>query len=242
LIGYHLQKLLSIAGSPICGPVANLPASLKEMAGRSADSLIDLLKEHNGFYAFESALHVLPSNCLNSGITIGDDQPLPSNGTLLLSHDEQGRAIGCPMDLERWNMRQLWRKEFGIAAEGLLFFAEDTFGEQFALLDGRVLRFNPESAAKEEFALNLNEWAERILADYSYETGYQQVHDWQLQNGPLQTGNRLIPKIPFIMGGAFEVENLFALDAVKAMRYRADIWKQIRNLPDGTPVQLKPIW
>ena len=103
-------------------------------------------------------------------------------------------------------------------------------------------RFNPESAAREEFANNLEEWAEKILADYSFETGYQLAHAWQEQNGQLPEGHRLIPKIPFIMGGEYEVDNLFALEAVKAMRYRADIWKQIRDVPDGTPIQLKVLW
>ena len=146
------------------------------------------------------------------------------------------------MDLERWNMDVFWRSEFGTAAEELLFFAEDAFGEQFALSNGSVWRFNPESAERKEIAHNLNEWAEKILADYAFETGYQWAHDWQQQNGPLLEGHRLIPKIPFIMGGAYEADNLFALDAVKGMRYRADIWKQIRDLPDGTPIQLKVLW
>lgn len=80
------------------------------------------------------------------------------------------------------------------------------------------------------------------MADYSFETGYETAHQWQQQNGPLPDGRRLLPKTPFIMGGKYEVENLFALDAVKGMRYRADIWKQIRDLPDGTPIQLKVVW
>ena len=63
-----------------------------------------------------------------------------------------------------------------------------------------------------------------------------------MKNGPLLEGLRLIPKTPFILGGEYNVENLFAFDAVKGMRYRADIWKQIRNLPDGASVQLKVIW
>jgi hypothetical protein len=150
--------------------------------------------------------------------------------------------MGWPMDLERWNMDVLWRSEFATAANGLLFFAEDAFGEQFALSNGKIWRFNPESAEKEEFAGDLDEWAGKILSDYSFETGYQQAHDWQQQNGELMEGKRLIPKIPFIMGGKYDADNLFALDSVKGMRYRADIWKQIRDLPDGASVQLKVLW
>ena len=77
---------------------------------------------------------------------------------------------------------------------------------------------------------------------HAYETGYEQAHEWQQKSGRLRDGVRLIPKTPFILGGDYSVENLFALDAVKGMRYRADIWKQIRDLPDGTPIQLKVLW
>lgn len=212
------------------------------MAGSLTGQLVELLQERNGFYAFEHALHVLPSNCVNSKVDASTEAYQLQTGRLLLSQDDQGRLMGWPMDLERWNMEVLWRSEFGAAAEGLLFFAEDAFGEQFGLSNGKVWRFNPESAAREEIARDLDEWAEKILADYSFETGYQPAHDWQQQNGQLMEGQRLIPKIPFIMGGKYESDNLFALDAVKGMRYRADIWKQIRDLQDGAPIQLKVLW
>ncbi len=235
----HLQKLLSISGVALCNSQPSLPTVLRDMGGSVTDQLVALLQERNGFYAFEGALHVLPSNCVNSEVKADTEAAQLQMGSVLLSQDDQGRLMGWPMDLERWNMDVLWRGEFDTAANGLLFFAEDAFGEQFALTNGRVCRFNPESGTSEEFAQDLQEWAKKILADYSFETGYQQAHDWQQQNGRLMPGQRLIPKIPFILGGKYEADNLFALEAVKGMQYRAAIWKQIRDLPDGTPVQLK---
>lgn len=241
LIGFHLQKLLSISDIALCNSEPNPPTTFLRMGGAVTGELIKLLQERNGFYAFEGALHVLPSNCVNNASSIVTETSQVQMGRLL-GQDNEGRLMGWPMDLERWNMDVVWRSEFGTAAEDLLFFAEDAFGEQFALSNGKVWRFNPESAERKEIAHNLDEWAEKILADYIFETGYQQAHDWQQQNGRLLEGQRLIPKTPFIMGGAYDVENLFALDAVKGMRYRADIWKQIRDLPDGTPIQLKVLW
>jgi hypothetical protein len=241
LIG-HLQKLLSVSDVALCNSEPNLPAFLKDMGGSGTDRLVELLQERNGFYAFERALHVLPSNCVNSELGINTEAHHLQTGRVLLSQDDQGHFMGWPMDLERWNMDVLWRGEFGRAAEGLLFFAEDVFGEQFALSDGKVWRFNPESGERKEFADDLNEWAKKILADYSYETGYEQAHEWQQKNGRLMDGLRLIPKTPFILGGEYKAENLFAIDAAKGMRYRADIAKQIRDLPDGTPIHLKVLW
>ena len=213
MIGPHIARLLSTSGVALCNSEPRLPVSLVRMAGTGSDELLELLVERNGFYAFESALHIFPSNCSDS-----------------------------LMDIETWNTNTLWRDEFGAAAKELVFFAEDAFGEQFAISQGSIYRFDPESAAVKEFGSTLDDWAERILLDYAFETGYQQIHEWQQRNGKLGDDQRLIPKTPFVLGGSYEVDNLFALDAVKAMRYRADIWKQIRDLPDGTPVQFKVIW
>ena len=49
----------------------------------------------------------------------------------------------------------------------------------------------------------------------------------------------LVPVTPFALGGEFNLQNLQALDAVKGMQLRADIWRQTRHLPDGTKVQFK---
>jgi len=41
-----------------------------------------------------------------------------------------------------------------------------------------------------------------------------------------------------VLGGEFEVENLFAMPASDAMSYRGVIAAQIRDLPDGATVTL----
>jgi hypothetical protein len=47
-----------------------------------------------------------------------------------------------------------------------------------------------------------------------------------------------MPKSPFFLGGAYEIENLWAGDAVEGMRFKADVAMQTRNMPDGTQVHL----
>jgi len=69
--------------------------------GALGEGLRTLLRCLNGFYAFESALHVF------STARSGDE-----------------------IDLNAWNSDVLWRFEYGDLAEGALFFAEDAFGNQ----------------------------------------------------------------------------------------------------------------
>jgi hypothetical protein len=169
-----------------------------------------LLARRNGFYAFESALHVLPSS---------------------------SPAIE-PADIPRWNQDALWRSAYGGLADGMLFFAEDVFGGQFAVRNKRIVTFDPESGQTTDFAENVDEWASRVLADYDYLTGYSLAHAWQAAHGPLRPGFRLVPKKPFVLGGEFTFANLYALEAERAMRLRGALAVQYRDLPDGAPVRL----
>src|SRR5258708_40118394 len=100
-MGRRLDKLLSIAG-PALGEQGDQESFGTE--GRIGEELNGLLRRVNGFYAFESALHVFPSALAT-------------------------RAV----DLQTWNSRKLWRNAYGDYTEGYLFFAEDAFGGQFAV-------------------------------------------------------------------------------------------------------------
>ena|SRR6185295_6037268 len=208
----QIQELLDRSGEPLCSSPPSLPKGLSEVLLSSADDLIGLLTAKNGFYAFQKALHVFPSSC-----------PTAS------------------MDLERWNASVLWLGEYGEVTSRCLFFAEDLFGVQFAIQDGVVYRFDPEVGVLDPFAKNVESWAGRLVQDPEFETGYPLLLEWEKVNGRLPEGKRLLPKMPFVLGGEYSVENLYAADAVEGMKVRADIWRQIKNLPDGAQIRLKII-
>jgi hypothetical protein len=208
----HLAKLANIGGSALSLADPVLDADLLALAGSMADDLIGLLKIKNGFYAFESALHLFPAT--SSGDKIG---------------------LAC------WNSPDLWVKQYQNMAIGCLFFAEDIFGGQFCIKANEVLLFDPETGQLKRLATNLEEWARSILCDYDLLTGYPLAHEWQRANGQIADGMRLVPKIPFVLGGKFSVQNLYPIDATKAMRLRGSIAVQIRDLPDGTPIRLRAL-
>jgi hypothetical protein len=47
---------------------------------------------------------------------------------------------------------------------------------------------------------------------------------------------RLAPRIPFVLGGSFDVDNLHAINESKGMHLRSELALQIRNLPEGAQV------
>jgi hypothetical protein len=69
-------------------------------------------------------------------------------------------------------------------------------------------------------------------------TGFPLAHAWQESNGPIPEGMRLVPSVPFILNGAFELANLQLMDAEKGMRLRAGLARQLVNIPDGSKVKI----
>ena len=206
-MGPRLRELISIASAGL--GVDGWTSPLLG-AGGLRDRLVDFLGTVNGFYAFEGALHVLPA-----GAALRPGQ----------------------RTLEEWNDPEPWRGAYGSLADGHLFFAEDAFGGQFSIRDEAVCTFDPETGDAEILATDLEGWADKILSDYAVLTGSPLGHDWQVRHGPLPIGQRLAPKLPFVLGGEFVVDNLFAVDAVEGMRMRGDLASQLRDRPDGATVR-----
>jgi hypothetical protein len=207
-MGQDLRTLLEIAGPPLGEPAGAM--AWPEHSPCRSDELAQVLEERNGFYAFESALHVFP---------VGATERQPG--------------------LEGWNSRSLWRDAYGDLAEGCFFFAEDVFGGQFCFRDDAVFAFDPETGAQELMASTLEEWAEALLADYDVLTGFPLAHEWQVEHGLLEQGARLVPLTLFVLGGEFSVENLRVMGAAEGMRARGPLAVQLRYVPDGVRVSLE---
>lgn len=208
-----LELLVAIAGPPLSQPIAlESVATLVAKGGissRLGHELASLLSSTNGFFAFESALHVFPCGRRTEGY-----------------------------ELAQWNDHALWRSTYADPPPGI-FFAEDIFGEQFTLCNDAIYRFDPETGESVEHTPTLEAWAEHIMGHYEDETGYPLAHAWQLRHGALPVHCRLVPGNPFVLGGTYDVDNLLALDAAQGIRLRAEIANQIRNLPDGATVRLQ---
>jgi len=174
------------------------------------EQLAGILAERNGFFAFESALHVFP-----------------------------GAPSAVSFDVAQWNASELWRSEYHGLAEDCFFFAEDVFGGQFCVFKGAICSFDSETGEKELIAPTIDDWAKSILENYRVLTGHPLARDWQLRNGPLPPFKRLAPKMPFVCGGSFTLDNLYLADSVEAMRFRGYLATQIRDLPEGGKIQLR---
>jgi hypothetical protein len=67
------------------------------------------------------------------------------------------------------------------------------------------------------------------------------LHLWQEKNGALPIGARFMPKLPFVLGGKYSLDNLYALSAVSGMRSRGNLARQLKEVPDGARVEFRVV-
>ncbi|MGO2303322.1 MAG: hypothetical protein ACTH5W_01300 [Providencia sp.] len=210
-MGAFTDKLLSICSDNIS---PNQPKKyIDSNHGQLLMSeLAFVLEKKNGFYGFESALHLFPYE-----------------------------SIGTEIGAIDWNKHDLWISEYKDMALGAFFFAEDIFGNQFCIKDDLIQIFDPEIGSFDKLAGNFEEWSKAILDDYSFLTGYSLANQWQNTYGKIPSMHRLIPKIPFVLGGEYTLENLYLSNSIDAMKFRASLALQIRNTPDGESISINTI-
>ncbi|WP_020075524.1 SMI1/KNR4 family protein [Cryocola sp. 340MFSha3.1] len=149
------------------------------------------------------------------------------------------RGLGADaVDIRAWNRKSLWRDSYDGLDHGLTFFAEDVFGSQFGFAGSDVVAFDAETAERVVIADSLDAWAAEILRDYSLLTGHPLAHAWQQEHGALTPGYRLVPTVPFVLGGDYALSNLGPVRDAEAMRTRGALAKRIHGAPDGTSVEM----
>jgi hypothetical protein len=146
---------------------------------------------------------------------------------------------GLGHDLLAWNGEDTWKDTYDGLADDLFCFAQDIFGTQFAIVEGReVVRFDPETARDELLGESLEDWAAWLLADPDVNGAASFAYAYQQEKGALDPSERLVPRTFFVGGGSYDFDNFVAYDAVTAMRIRGPIAQQVHDLPDGATIRL----
>ncbi len=204
-----IAKLAALSGGPLGPDTSKVETKTSSSFGPNIPAYLDDLLGHcNGFYCFFSALHVFPL------------------GVSTVSYD-----VGT------WNSVALWRTEFlNLIPPKLFCFAEDIFGGQFCFFEDKIVFFDPEVATITPIASNLEEWAAIVLADPDTYSGFPFAEEWQKVFGVLPNRSRLVPKIPFVCGGEYSINNFAVMESSLGMRSRANVALQLLDCADGTKV------
>jgi len=115
-------------------------------------------------------------------------------------------------------------------------FGEDLFGNHFVYSSEGIGLFQLETAEIEYIASDFHEFIGEFTALIDYYTGESLAVAW-LTNHTIDYEERLAPKLPFIVNGLYEVENLYKINYVRNLQFHSDLAIQIKNLPDGTTIK-----
>jgi hypothetical protein len=144
--------------------------------------------------------------------------------------------------VEQWNVPSLWRDSYDGLADGPPFIAESFIGEQYRIVDGEVVRWNPETGGHEPSGRTLDGWLALVRSEASMEVPTWLLRDWEALHGPLPPTVHLAPSVPIVLGGLYDLGNLHSVAAVSDLRWRAQLATQLRDLPDGAEVRLHVKW
>jgi SMI1/KNR4 family protein SUKH-1 len=171
-----------------------------------------LLECMNGGYFFERSLHVFGA-CA--------DPPWHSLGA--------------------WNSPALWRDAYGEAAEGLVCFAEDAFGDQYAYSGrgGEVVCFEAELGRVVSVAPHFVAWLEGLLEQPEAVLPLDVMRREVETRQPLEPGWQLFAYPPLCTVESRQGVTVGQVDAVEAMRFRGSLALQLRNLPPGARVAIE---
>ncbi len=168
-----------------------------------------LLTTRNGYYAFDKALWVFASH--SAAHEPGLDHP----------------------EIANWARK--YPKTKGVSHA----FAVDIFGYPYCVSDQGVLKLDLETGRFMRIGEDIEGWAKRVLDHFEQLTGWSCLKEWERENGALPVGYRLLPRLPFIGGGARSSDNLIAVPLTELIGFYAELAAQVRNLPDGAEIEIQ---
>ncbi len=172
------------------------------------EELKRILSEKNGLYAFYGSLHFYP-----------------------LTGDE--------VSIETMNTVQGWKDVYPQTVRDGMAFACDAFGDQYiASTEGGFLKLEIETGSVEPMGNTLEECLGLIFSNLEVQTGYPLALQWQEASGPIPHNHLLSPKIPFMLGGPYTLDNLWLSHVRDRVEFASDLFKQTRDLPDGQQIKL----
>jgi len=138
-------------------------------------------------------------------------------------------------------INELFRTTYSSLLKDEFFFAQDIFANQFAFYSDGILFFNIETGEKTHLANSFIDWIDLIKSEVDYYSGRSLVVLWNENKHRLLYDERLCPKMPFVLGGEYEIKNLYNSSFPEYIFTNANIANQIFKRPDGTAIKIKTV-
>jgi len=153
-----------------------------------------------------------------------------------------GACQGPPWHaLPSWNAPATWRDAYGEAPAGLVFFAEDAFGDQFAYrgAHAEVVIFEADLGRVVPFAPHFLGWLEEMVERPARVLPLDVLAQQRAERRLHQAGTHLFGWPPLSTVESRAGVSIGHVDAVEAMRFRGQLAGQLGGLAPGTRVRLE---
>lgn len=142
--------------------------------------------------------------------------------------------VSFERNLDRWND---WLSEK--VSAGLFFFADNILGESFCFYEEKFWKYDFESGDLEYISDDFIEFVNKIVQDYNYYSAHSLAQQWQSIHGKIDFDSVLMPKIPFVLGGEYTLDNLYLVNIYDAIEFKIYLNRKIKNLEDGEKIKFK---
>lgn len=119
-------------------------------------------------------------------------------------------------------------------------FAQTALGDQFILRDGLVWRLTAETGDLHPTGQSLEAFDSAVRAEPDEVLEIGPLREFQLRGGRLEPGQLLCVMPPRVLNAARDV-SYKAVPADDLLRFLADFARQIKDVPDGTWIELTSI-
>ena len=118
-------------------------------------------------------------------------------------------------------------------------FAQDLFGDQFVLRDGKVYKLDSYADQLEEVAEGVVDFFGKVQADPIELLALDHLAQFEGTGETLRPGELLMEWPPFVVSESRKGVSLRRIPAQERLEFLADIAKQLRGVADGTKVEFK---
>lgn len=117
--------------------------------------------------------------------------------------------------------------------------ALDVFGDFFVRSGGSIYFIRTETGKIEETWSTYDDWLKAVIDNPDEVIGLEFLLAWEEENGRLPDGERLTPKVPLILGGTYDFDNIVARPLAHIIELRTALATQLADVPDGGRVKIE---
>lgn len=142
---------------------------------------------------------------------------------------------------DAWQGEQALQKTYDTVLKNDIPFAQDCVGNQFLLRQGEVVFLDTETGEIAPLEVDFKHFligADKFPVDA---LGLEPLRRWQQQGGGLAPGQLLHVYPPVCIAADTDKATVAPVAAPKRLAFLADLYRQIKHLPDGQALTIKPL-